>query len=1005
MDNHLIIGIGGTGGKIIRALRKTIYQEFRQLEPTTVNVRFLYIDSSKEMMALDDPTWRTLGKSVQLDKRNQLLIAGANLNHILANLDNYPQIRPWIGNREQWHDILNGIVGEVLGGQKRRLGRFLFACHAADFKSQLRYLANDMQTGGLSSVTFHVCCGLAGGTGSGSLIDILAQVRHLYRDSRTYKIIVYTFLPEEFPKANWDTGNYHANGYAALAELNSLSVGRFCPHDVAERGEPLRLADPFNGCYLFTNKNLNGLQVDVDHELPNIVADFLFQKIIAATATNWSTPARMENAENGDGTPESRPGSTVGERSKRFLTFGIKRLAIPEEEIREYLTYRFARQATLQLRFNNWSDSLGFLDEPRRQDFGVFVQQPETLERWMLSDDHLSLSRGILAEEISNKRWKPIRQEWMDIMPEFVTMIQSTETKTWLNELEKLCAQRFDETYRSVGVRKFYESKMLARREHAREIRRHVETELMEDWKNGVRSLHDTSRLVDTLIRTLEERLQTLETRFTRAQEHETSAAQKVVANRAEWAKVGILSEWLGKRRSLLDAQTECLRDLYLSRTQGAAWEFAKRLLQEIMTEITDLGIDMRNCATLLDESAKEFNDRIAQRCNDSGIPDLRQAIVRFYNADKVKDFARDLDKDRAEQVRQAQGVRLALLEHLGDNPTFAAFHTRIPKQRFFDVLEQQCEESAEAAHNNLITINRSRSPLFGVNIVGALEREFSGNAEGLRTFIHDLVSMAGTYLDFDASEVNRIAPGIPSGVPTKVSQFIAIIPRAQEHSAFAEHLKHLFSQQLRGDIPTEIIESDSRPHEITLVGITNLFPLRYIKPLTFLKERYDLRLRTTDKPDRVRLELHCAGDGTESYDLFVPAREDIIVKTLPYILLAKMLQIIQPVRNEETGSADLYLVTKDEYGLDKYVRLGRHLPEIFESLDILAAQQLEESVEKLLATPEYRHQDKRAMLITHVQEELRTVLAERRGNVEDEMYKRFSEAARRSIQILQTRN
>src|SRR5215510_7422238 len=158
MENHLVIGLGGTGGKMIRALRKTIYQEFRQAEPTTVNIRFLYVDSSQEMMALDDPTWRILGRSVQLDRRSQLLITGSNLHQVLANLDNFPQIRPWIGNREQWRDILNSIIGETLGGQKRRLGRFLFACKAADFKAQLRHLTSDMQTGGLSAVTFHVCC-------------------------------------------------------------------------------------------------------------------------------------------------------------------------------------------------------------------------------------------------------------------------------------------------------------------------------------------------------------------------------------------------------------------------------------------------------------------------------------------------------------------------------------------------------------------------------------------------------------------------------------------------------------------------------------------------------------------------------------------------------------------------------------------------------------------------------------------------------------------------------
>ena len=713
----------------------------------------------------------------------------------------------------------------------------------------------------------------------------------------------------------------------------------------------------------------------------------------------------MENAENGDGTPEARPGSTVGERSKRFLTFGIKRLAIPEEEIREYLTYRFARQASLQLRFNNWSDSLGFLDEPRNQDFGEFVRQRDTQERWMLSDDHLCLSRGILSEEVNNKRWKPINREWMDILPEFVTMAQEKDTATWLNELERLCTQRFDETYRGLGVRRFYETKLAARREHAREIRRRIESDLLEEWKNGVKSLHDIARLVDALVNALDERLKNVDTRIMRAKENEEGTVKKVTANRADWAKVGILSQMLGKRRSLLDAQAECLRDMYIYRTQGEAWGFAKRLLQDLVTEITGFGTEVRNGATLLDDAVKEFNDRIAQRCNDGEKIDLRQALVRFYKADKVKDFAKDLDKDHTEQARQAQEARLALLQRLGDNPSFAAFNARISKQRFFDILEEQCEASAEAAHDNLIAVNRERSPLFGVNIVGALEREFSGNNEGLRSFIHDLVSMAGNYLDFDRGEVNRVAPGIPSGVPTRVSQFTVIIPKALEHGAFVEQLKQLFRQQLQGGIPVEIIESDTKLHEITLVGVTNLFPLRYIKPLRFLKERYDQRLRQTDKPERVRLEIHCEGDGTQYPDLFVPAREALITKALPYILLAKVLQILRPMKNEDTGSTDLYLVEQDTYGLEEHIRLGRNLSELFETLDLLIAQKFEGAVEKLLVTPEYRHQEKRAMLTAQIQEELKTVLSERRRNVEDEMYKRFREAARTSIQLLQARN
>lgn len=362
-SNHFIIGLGGTGGKIIRSFRKAIYQEFRGNAVEGVNVAYLYVDSSNEMMAIEDASWKILGTSVQLNKRSQLLIQEANLRARLDNIDNYPGIKPWIGDPEQWRDVLGSIIGVTLRGQKRRLGRFLFACKADLYKQQVQSLVKDLQEGGMTDITFHVVCGLAGGTGSGSVVDAVSILRDTYPDYKRYRIILYTLLPETYPNPNWDTGNYHANGFAALLELNALSVGRFQPTDLLGVKGRLRVDDAFNGCYVFTNENDNGLTVDVDKQLPNIVADFLYQKIVATRDISWPTLGRWENAENGDGTPERSPGSNNPERSKRFLTFGIKRLAVPEQEIGEYLTYNFARQAALQLRFNTWSDTSGFVDE------------------------------------------------------------------------------------------------------------------------------------------------------------------------------------------------------------------------------------------------------------------------------------------------------------------------------------------------------------------------------------------------------------------------------------------------------------------------------------------------------------------------------------------------------------------------------------------------------------------------------------------------------------------
>ena len=108
------------------------------------------------MMGVDDPSWKILGASVQLNKKSQLLIQEANLSARLDNINNYPGIKPWIGDPDQWRDVLGSIVGVTLGGQKRRLVRFLFACKADAYKQQLQSIVKDLQAAGTSEVNFHI---------------------------------------------------------------------------------------------------------------------------------------------------------------------------------------------------------------------------------------------------------------------------------------------------------------------------------------------------------------------------------------------------------------------------------------------------------------------------------------------------------------------------------------------------------------------------------------------------------------------------------------------------------------------------------------------------------------------------------------------------------------------------------------------------------------------------------------------------------------------------------
>jgi hypothetical protein len=62
-NNHLILGLGGTSGRVIRAFRKIVFQEYRNEEPRQWNgdadtwlppvarIGYLYVDSNQNDLA------------------------------------------------------------------------------------------------------------------------------------------------------------------------------------------------------------------------------------------------------------------------------------------------------------------------------------------------------------------------------------------------------------------------------------------------------------------------------------------------------------------------------------------------------------------------------------------------------------------------------------------------------------------------------------------------------------------------------------------------------------------------------------------------------------------------------------------------------------------------------------------------------------------------------------------------------------------------------------------
>lgn len=73
-----------------------------------------------------------------------------------------------------------------------------------------------------------------------------------------------------------------------------MAAGRYHPVNVMD-GSRMQHDIYFNGCYLVTNINEHGVQVEVDRELPCSVAEFIYQKTLNR---QWEGLGRAEKGEN-----------------------------------------------------------------------------------------------------------------------------------------------------------------------------------------------------------------------------------------------------------------------------------------------------------------------------------------------------------------------------------------------------------------------------------------------------------------------------------------------------------------------------------------------------------------------------------------------------------------------------------------------------------------------------------------------------------------------------------
>lgn len=889
-NNHILVGLGGTGGKILRAFKMRLFEEFpeqeeRQKQPVSI----LYVDSTEELMPQDGkarPDFRVMGSDASFTRSEFLNIKAVDVEHILDHIGNYPSVKGIVNNVTAVKSAI-GSLGQA-AGQKRRAGRLLFAANAVGYVNILRDAYARCQTisGKADPTNIHIFAGLCGGTGSGALIDVIIQTRKTFPEA---KISVYAMMPEmNLPKSDMDQGRYYQNGYAALNELNALQAGRWFPQDVTGIGEAHyyndRVKGVADGLTIYSNVNENGLAVNSLEELPKIVSDYIFARIFLVNEEEQvnSDLIRAYNFENMDDfaleyDEAANPGADGRipvARTKKINSFGIKRVMYPELRVLKHITYTVGESVLYQFKYNNWRENQGFVDEERNKDYRKEYLNSVRLSKWMLDDAHLTQELKILESDADyprfNDYWHEKAHGWAE---------QAKKNESPLNELDNILADFYASHFREEGVEAFFQGKERVIPELTREIRHGIEQELFERWKVGDVSIVELQKVSKLLLEKIADIRTDLEEKSKAEKDEYDMIDEERRENVAEWSRLNVLQRMVGQGARRFTEHQNILTDYYTSKTMLLAWEFAKKLGAKLYIELGKMDADISAFGQKINEAIDETERLItAQRKVNKGLEDTKGAIIEVSEEEAMGKFETELKTDKVDMPNIARQIRDFILPE-GDFIDFGRLASSIYVDNVKDAFDLHLTQIVRAKHDEKVD---SEKKVLGLNILTQLQQQLKTD-DDIKAFATKIVNQSGVFLKLNNDQIQlhlrnnegNLSPTNPASINKKT--ILVSIPSPDDNEnlkRFADKLEDAFNSSFnQSTARTTIVVNRKSPRkdELSIITVAYCFPIRSIEWMKPYKERYERFLNSgnpaTDANNAIL--LHSEGDGRQFPSLF----------------------------------------------------------------------------------------------------------------------------------------
>jgi hypothetical protein len=931
------------------------------LEHKDLLLEFLYVDSkdsdciaAQQKLAEQPPNsiWRSQARSVALARRQVVRLEANNFPSVLDMPNDFPTISPWLGDTALWRKTWdNAPSGVVAGGQMRRFGRYLLAANLPLFDQQFTGALQAVRQRGQSkhaavdSTVIHVIAGLAGGTGSGTFIDVVCRIRALTAGEGDVTILLYVVPPESGHTAWATSRNYYANGYAALLELNALLVGSFKPFDLSGAGQPPRHKPVVDNVFIITNQNSDNRVFDVERVIPELIAETIFQTVVLSgdasdvpealdsagqqVDAGWRKALTAENIalalETDDDVIDAET-STHGVRANRFLTFGLKRIAVPIEELELILSYTFLRSLFFQLLCNTWRDGYGF-GTAALGSIGPAKVALHQEDSWNLAEAKLRLDMP--SFERDPKDWKPAQQSFSGWIGGVVGRLKREYNDNpraakpfdpvWIEEIDEVGRKHFEEAYRgNEGAEHFYRSWERQKLPRAVLIRQQVEASLFADWIAGRASLQDTERSVEALIKSIE---------IKRARQEREAVQLPGEIAAADVTRTALRTKLQGMRRGIgrmvtsgksalreIEAYAEATATAYAKRARLVGVRYAISLLDEIKLKVLELKANVQQLESLLIDATEICDVQLKELGLDDRESVTAGLVEHLFDRELTADVIEEMKADRAQQESSAEALRTFMTGEL----KLASFTSIIGGYSGYSLIQdllEPVEAQVYLAHRRIVD---PRKQILTGKVLERLHDLYRGQFDKLEQKIASWVGEARVFARFDGMERGR---GSRRAEPRR--SFVAFVPSAASLPEEKQAIRQAVVTAIRDGFGsgTEIVETQESDHEMTLLTLEYMFPLRMLTLLPELRGRYEEALNGPDARMR-RLEIHLEGDGQQYPPLHMLPRR---IAALPYWLLGEALDILEEF-SVPGGVPQVRFRRKLPDGRTEYVVAGQRL-------------------------------------------------------------------------------